>query len=243
MSDAILTTTGLTVGYGSGAVVRDVDLRVSAGEICVLLGPNGAGKTTTLLAVSGELPLTSGSVEFRGGSCTLPMWRRARQGLSYISADHAVIKGLSVMDNLRLSRGRPAVGLEMFPELGEHRQRLAGLLSGGQQRMLSLAMALCEQPSLLLADEMSLGLAPQIVSRLLTSIRDAADNGVAVILVEQHARKALRIADHAVMVERGRVTHRADADTMLAAIEDGSAYLQGATAYESATDPEEVHVR
>ena len=239
--EVVLEAAHLTVGYGSGPVVSDVDLTVRAGEVCVLLGANGAGKTTALLAISGELPLLGGSVALHGAACTLPLWGRARRGLSYISADHAVIKGLSVQDNLRLSRGRPDLGLELFPELGEHRRRLAGLLSGGQQRMLSLAMALCGKPRLLLADEMSLGLAPQIVSRLLTSVRAAADSGIAVVLVEQHARKALRVADHAVLLERGRVTRRADAAAMATLLDDASAYLgAGARTADSALAREVV---
>ena len=204
-AECVLRATGVTAGYGGAPAIRDIDVSLTAGTVTVLLGPNGAGKTTTMLALTGELALMSGSVEFGALPTSAPLWRRARHGLAYISDERAIVPGLSVRDNLRLAMPDTAPALELFPELTAHLHRQTGLLSGGQQKMLSLAMALANQPTVLIADELSLGLAPQIVHRLLTSIRAAADSGTAVLLVEQHAQQALAIADRALVLSRGRL--------------------------------------
>jgi branched-chain amino acid transport system ATP-binding protein len=179
---------------------------VSPGEVVCLLGPNGAGKTTTLLAMSGELPLLGGEVIFEGEPTTAPLYRRARAGLAYVTEERSVFKSLSGFDNLRTGGVTPEDVLALFPELERCLGTRGGLLSGGEQQMLTVGRALARKPRLLLADELSLGLAPIIVDRLLQAVRTAAtDRGMAVLLVEQHARKALRYADRVYVMRRGHV--------------------------------------
>jgi len=202
----VLETRGMSVGYGPDPVVHELDLVVGRGEVVALLGANGAGKTTTVRAVSGELKPSAGEVWFRGKRTTAPVHRRVKQGLRLITEERSVLMGLSVADNLRLGGQERSRCLELFPELAPILGRKAGLLSGGEQQMLTLARALGRKPRLLLADELSLGLAPLVVDRLLAAVRAAADEqGTAVIMVEQHAHKALNYTDHAIVMRRGRV--------------------------------------
>ncbi|WP_261567659.1 ABC transporter ATP-binding protein [Frankia gtarii] len=195
----------LAVGYGAGPVVSGLDLEVARGEVVALLGPNGAGKTTTLMALAGALTPSDGIVTWQGEPTTAPMHRRARQGLGVVLEERAVTPSLTVRQNLRIGGVDPQSVQADFPELTEHLDRRAGLLSGGQQQLLTLARVLARRPVALLADELSLGLAPQVVARLLGAIRAAADDGLAVLLVEQHVRAALRVADRAVVLSRGRI--------------------------------------
>jgi len=202
----VIEARAMSTGYSGQPVVRDVDLEVGSGEVVCLLGSNGAGKTTTLLAMSGELPLLSGEVLLDGEVTKAPLFRRARAGMGYVTEERSVFKGLSARDNLRCGDVTPAEALAFFPELERCLDTRGGLLSGGEQQMLTVARALARKPRLLLADELSLGLAPIIVDRLLKAVRAAAtDGGVAVLLVEQHARKALRYADRVYVMRRGRI--------------------------------------
>jgi branched-chain amino acid transport system ATP-binding protein len=204
--DTLIEANGLSAGYGKMAVVRDVDLRVDAGEVVALIGANGAGKTTTLLTLAGELTPLAGEVRFRGKPTRAPMHVRCRDGLGFITEERSVIMDMSVADNLKLARVSPQDALEFFPALERIMDRRAGLCSGGEQQMLSLARALGRHPTLLLADELSLGLAPIIVANLLQAVRDAAnERGVGVLLVEQHVRQALQVADRVYVMERGRI--------------------------------------
>jgi branched-chain amino acid transport system ATP-binding protein len=229
---------GLSAGYGKMAVVRDLDLHVAAGEVVALLGANGAGKTTTLLALAGELPPLAGEVRLHGKPTTAPLHARCRDGLSYLTEERSVIMSLTAHENLRLAGVDPEVALELFPELRPLLKRTAGLLSGGEQQMLSLARALGRGPRVLLADELSLGLAPLVVERLLTSVRRAADEvGVAVLLVEQHVRQALAYADRVYVMERGRVTLSGPVAEVKAQIEDIEAAYLSAGAPPSPSPP------
>jgi len=206
----------LSAGYNGVPVVRGMDLHVDAGEVVALLGPNGAGKTTTLLTVSGLIPTLGGSVTLLGEPVdSRSPHLNARRGLAHVPEDRSLFFQLSVQDNLRLGVAGDRVGrqkaydlaLDMLPALKPLMKRSAGLLSGGEQQMLALARAMVSNPKLLLVDEMSLGLAPIIVERLLPLVRQIADEtGAAVLIVEQHIQMALSVADRAYVMSQGEVT-------------------------------------
>ena len=209
----VIQAVGLSAGYGSQPVIHDVDLDVHAGEVVALIGSNGAGKTTTLLALSGELPALSGQVLMDGVVTKAPLHKRARAGLTLVTEERSVFKGLSARDNLSVGRVTAADVLALFPELEPRLDVRGGLLSGGEQQMLTLGRALARRPHLLMADELSMGLAPLVVKRLLEAVRQAADErGTAVLLVEQHVRKALLYADRVYVMRRGRIELSGSAD-------------------------------
>jgi branched-chain amino acid transport system ATP-binding protein len=204
-SSPILEAVGLRAGYGSTTIVRDLNIHVGAGEIVALLGPNGAGKTTTLMTLAGALNSLGGEIRYQGVNTQVPLHRRAKAGLALIAETRSVLMKLTVKQNLKVARVQEEKALSIFPDLREHLNRKVGHLSGGQQQMLALARALAGGPALLLADELSLGLAPLAVNRLLDAVREAADRGVGVLLVEQQVRKVLSIADRVIVMRRGRV--------------------------------------
>jgi sulfate-transporting ATPase len=227
--DVVLRVDGLSAGYGELAAVRDLDLTLHAGEVVALLGPNGSGKSTTLLTLAGELPPLAGRVAYLGRSRDDPLHRRVRAGLGFVPEERSIFQSLSVAANLRLGPGPSDVAVDLFPELRPLLGRRAGLCSGGEQQILSLARALAARPRLLLVDELSLGLGPLVVQRLLGALREAADDGMAVLLVEQHAGQALRVADRACVLNRGRVVMDCASGDVVAdpgALE--RAYLMGA---------------
>ncbi|HEX2392817.1 MAG TPA: ATP-binding cassette domain-containing protein [Solirubrobacterales bacterium] len=202
----VISVEAMSTGYAGQPVVHDLSFDVRPGEVFCLLGPNGAGKTTTMLALAGELPLLGGEVRFAGIKPKAPLYKRARNGMSYVTEERSVFKGLSLRDNLRIGGVDVEEAVALFPELGRRMSVRGGLLSGGEQQMLTLARALGRRPKLLLADELSLGLAPLVVDRLLQAVRRAADEqGTAVVMVEQHAHKALHYTDHAIVMRRGIV--------------------------------------
>ena len=231
MTDTLIEARGVSAGYGKMAVVRDVDLRVDAGEVVALIGANGAGKTTTLLTLAGELAPMAGEVRFLGEPTRAPMHARCRSGLGYVTEERSVIMDMSIADNLKLAAVPPAVAFDFFPALEKIMGRRAGLCSGGEQQILSLARALGRRPKLLLADELSLGLAPIIVTNLHKAVRAAADaRGVGVLLVEQHVRQALKIADRVYVMERGHIVLSGTSQEVVGQLDKiEAAYLPGNT--------------
>ena len=206
----------VSAGYGGVPVIRNLSLHVDAGEVVALLGANGAGKSTTILTLAGELKPESGKVLWDGEATTSPLHQRAKTGLRLITEERSVFMTLTVADNLRLSHRDFSPCLEMFPELKPLLDRKTGLLSGGEQQMLTLARALGGGGRALLADELSLGLSPLASERLLTALRSAAENGMAVVLVEQHLERALAVADRAYVFQRGRIVMEGDAEYIAA---------------------------
>jgi ABC-type branched-subunit amino acid transport system ATPase component len=217
----LIAARGLDAGYGKRLkIVVGLDLEVHPGEVVALLGANGAGKTTTLLTLAGELPALGGEIRWQGRPTTSPLHWRARRGLALVTEQRAVLTTMTVAENLRLTRCDGDRALELFPELRDVLGCKVGLLSGGQQQMLALAWAMARPTNLLLADELSLGLAPLVVGRLLRAVRDAADAGLGVLLVEQHIHKALEVADRVYVMQRGRVQVEGRASEMRSRVEE-----------------------
>jgi branched-chain amino acid transport system ATP-binding protein len=224
----VLEVRGLSAGYGPRQVVFDVDFSVGKGEIVTILGHNGAGKTTTLKSVFGLIRPLSGSVLYRGQEIVgrAPV-ENVREGISFTPPERFVFPDLSVLNNLKLGgisekseerrRERLERVYEMFPILEERAKQLAGTMSGGQQRMVGLGIALMGDPELMLLDEPSLGLAPSLVDQLMDTVRTLADErGISVLLLEQNVAVALEHADRAYIMRSGHMILEEPADKMLA---------------------------
>ena len=202
---------GVTVSRGAGPVISNVDLTLREGEVLALVGPNGAGKTSLLESISGVIGHSSGELNIDGES--FAKWtrvQRSRAGIAHIEQGRAIFPSLTVRENLQLTAqtdsGVQEV-LQYFPELEKRIDAQSALLSGGEQQMVVLARAFASHPRFLLIDEMSLGLAPVVFTRLLPLIQQFAASGVGVLLVEQFTHLALDIADEAMVVSSGRVSH------------------------------------
>jgi branched-chain amino acid transport system ATP-binding protein len=215
-ADPILRAGDLDVRYGPSRALFDVSLELPRGRMVAVLGPNGAGKSTLARALSGLVPVTAGRIEYEGWDITRwPAHKRRRAGLTYIPEGRGIFPGLSVLDNLRMAV-RQAGGraereaamdkaVELFRVLGERRYQRAGSLSGGEQQMLALARALAVDPQVVIADEMSLGLAPLVVDAVFDGLERARAQGITVLLIEQFVHRALQLADDCVVLSRGRV--------------------------------------
>ena len=233
---SLLKVKGLKSGYRGVSVIANVSLSVEPGEIAVLLGSNGAGKTTTLLTISGLLDAMSGDVRLDGESL---IGKRpeaiARAGLIHVPEDRSLFRTLTVAENIRMgARSKSDVErvLDYFPVLKPLLARSASVLSGGEQQMLALARGLAARPRVLLVDEMSLGLAPMIVQRILPVLRRiVTDTGCAALLVEQHVHLALGIADRAYVMARGRIVKQGTAAEVQASVDEVTgSYLAAAPA-------------
>jgi ABC-type branched-subunit amino acid transport system ATPase component len=223
----ILEATGIDVHYGRVQVLFDVSISVGRGEFPALLGTNGAGKSTFLKGVSNLAPVTAGRVEFDGDDITgLAPDRIAARGLAHVPGGRGTLPDLTVEENLRLGghllRNKPAEladGLErahgLFPWMGQRSKQLAGTLSGGEQQMLAIARALVLRPTMLMVDELSLGLAPVIVEELMGLLKQLNGEGITVLVVEQHATLAMQMAERVLFMEKGRVRFSGDGRELL----------------------------
>jgi branched-chain amino acid transport system ATP-binding protein len=235
--EALLVVEGLTSHYGPIRALSDVSLTVREGELVAIVGANGAGKSTLLRSLSAVQPKSGGTVRFAGQDITrLPSHKVVACGICHAPEGRQVFAPLSVEDNLRLGayphrRDRAWLGREiervydLFPILNERRNQAAGTLSGGQQQMLSIGRALLGRPRLLLLDEPSMGLAPLLVEEIFRVVQELNQQGVTVLLVEQNARAALRIAHQGYVLETGRVVMAASARELLSDEAVRKAYL------------------
>jgi branched-chain amino acid transport system ATP-binding protein len=226
----------LHVAYGPITALRGITLTVSKGRIVTLIGANGAGKSTTLRTISGLVPASSGSIRFEGKEIArLPPHEIVALGISHSPEGRGVFPDLSVEDNLDLGAflRKDAEGVakdldrswKLFPRLLERRKQLAGTLSGGEQQMLAISRALMSRPKLLLLDEPSLGLAPQIVDTIFAIISEINATGTTILLVEQNAARALEVSHYGYVLETGSITLEGDAKRLLASDEVRRAYL------------------
>lgn len=213
----VLEARNLCAGYGGVPVLHGIDIEVRAGEVVSLLGANGAGKTTTLLALAGVIP-SVGDILVNGAPARGALHQRARAGLSFLPEERGVIRALTVRENLALAQTDIETCYAISPQLRPLADRQAGQLSGGEQQILALTRAVASEPKVLLADELSLGLAPIVVSRMLGLARQLAERGAGVLLVEQFARQALLVSDRAYVMRRGHVVLSGAASDLLADI-------------------------
>jgi branched-chain amino acid transport system ATP-binding protein len=215
MGGDILSVSDLSLKYADATALHDVSFSVAPRSVTALLGPNGAGKSSVARAISGLVRAQSGRISFDGEDITsAPADRIRRLGIAYLPEGRGVFRSLTVEENLRVAlsgvpKGERAAAvdgaIELFPVLGERRRQTAGTLSGGEQQMLSLARVLTRRPRLLIADEISLGLAPLIVEEVFAGLQRVIELGVSVILIEQFVHRALAIADRCYVLRRGRV--------------------------------------
>lgn len=212
-------------GYAMRPVLHNINLHVETGHVVSLLGANGAGKTTTLQAISGVLPVLSGSIRFDGKELTtLPPHKRAHLGIAHVPEGRRIFSTLSVRDNLHLGSTRLArydrnveeEVFSLFPRLKERIAQKAGTLSGGEQQMLAIGRALMSKPRLLILDEPSMGLAPKIVDEVFAALHHLKQQGLTLLLVEQYAKRALELSTHGYILNQGCIVLNDTAEALLA---------------------------
>jgi branched-chain amino acid transport system ATP-binding protein len=234
MGEAMLSVNDVEVRYGAVPAIRNLSINVDRGEIVTMLGANGAGKTTTLRMISGLHRPFSGSVTLEGEDITTtPAHHLVEMGLSHIPEGRRIFGTMSVIENLDMGAFRRKGNyssefdhiFSLFPVLGERRKQLGGTLSGGEQQMLAIGRALMAKPRILLMDEPSLGLAPKIIAAIFEIITQIRSEGVTILLVEQNANQALRIADRGYVLENGHVLYQDTAPALLGDDRIRRAYL------------------
>jgi len=234
MRDMLLEVKDLHVNYGAIAAIKGIDLHVARGEVVTILGANGAGKTTTLRTISGLLKAASGSIVFEGREISkLQAHEIVALGMSHSPEGRRVFSTLSVEENLMMGaytlKKYDQATLdwiyEILPRLKERRKQLAGTLSGGEQQMLAIGRAIMSKPKLLILDEPSLGLAPVLVKVIFKAVKAIAKSGVTVLLVEQNAKAALKLADRGYVLELGKITHTGSSEELLSSEVIQEAYL------------------
>ena len=237
----LLEVNDVSVSYGEAApALRQISLSLHEHELVAVLGANGAGKSTLLRAISGLVPLRGGRIYFQGNDITeLPPSKRVGLGIVHVPEGRQMLQGLTVHENLLLGayvrKREPMSAIhetereiyQLFPILEERKNQLAGSLSGGQQQMLALGRALMSKPRILMCDEPSLGIAPIVVTEIFSSIAQLRDGGVPVLLVEQNAKKALALADRAVVMQRGQIKLAGPARDVASNEALSAAYLSG----------------
>jgi branched-chain amino acid transport system ATP-binding protein len=233
---SLLAVENLSVFYGSIQALRGISLRVEAGEVVTLIGGNGAGKSTTLRTISGLLQPKRGTIHFDGHNIQgWPPHRIVQRGLVQVPEGREIFANLTVEENLQIAsftrKDRDGIrrdrdrALDLFPRVRERLRQLAGTLSGGEQQMLAIARALVAQPKLLMLDEPSLGLAPQVVRSIFQVIREINREGTTILLVEQNANMALHVANRAYVIEVGEIRMEGPAAELAASDEVRKAYL------------------
>lgn len=236
MAQVLLKVSGLKVAYGGIQAVKGVDFEVREGELVSLIGSNGAGKTTTMKAITGNLPLAGGDIEYLGKSIKgQGPWDLVRQGLAMVPEGRGVFTRMTITENLlmgaytRSDKAGINADIEkvftIFPRLRERKDQLAGTMSGGEQQMLAMGRALLSSPKLLLLDEPSMGLSPIMVDKVFEVVRDVYAQGVTILLVEQNASRALALADRGYVMESGLITMQGGGQELLANPRVRAAYL------------------
>ena len=232
----MLTVENINVYYGKIHAIRDVSFTVGQGEIVALIGANGAGKSTTLKTVSGMLRSRGGSITFLGENISrTESYRLLGKGLAHVPEGRRIFLQMTVLENLEMGayiHGKPASAeleriFTLFPRLGERKDQVAGTLSGGEQQMLAMGRALISSPKLLMLDEPSMGLSPILVQQIFDIVEALHREGVTILLVEQNADMALKIADRAYVLESGKVTLTGTGGELIASDAIRSAYLGG----------------
>ncbi len=226
MADYIVEAHNVTAGYGKSVIIQEVDFQAERGKITAIVGPNGSGKSTFLKTLFGLTRLFSGSIIYNGEDISkLPPEERARKGLGFVFQVNNIFPSLTVMENLeigayarsdkeQIKRDLEEI-LDIFPVLRERKKQKAGSLSGGERQMLAIAMTLMGKPKLLLLDEPAAALAPKVVTQIFMKIRDIVRSGVTVILVEQHAKRALSVCDNGYVLSSGRVVMKGTGKELL----------------------------